>query len=257
MKKILLPTILALSLSQLSCVSGEEPAFGAGEEIEPSDTGVVYRQNFTLLFSNFALTAFDPDDYSFKESSTDINIFIADRAGAPIEGRTVNIRADWGIASPSCTTDSSGKCTVTWTTADPNDSFPNYLSDTYCVRIVAYTTGEEAFHDENGNGVLDTTDEVSALGNAGNFTNGFFDMSEPFFDRDNDNTFTAGYDGPINTNPAGIAGFDAGDGEFNGTNCTSSFCSANTTTVIWNESYIDLKDETNADPAAASNTCAP
>jgi len=266
-RKLLLTTSLIATLLQVSCGDiGDEPAFGSGDtgDIAPSQTNVISARNFFILFTEPQLTAFDPDTGSFTESTTDIIITAADRDGAVVSNATVHVRVDWGLLSTtSCVTASNGECTITWTTsntdfapidftapvivtAGPPDTYHTHSHQT---TVIAYTTGEEAFEDSNSNGTYDDG-EI------------FYDLPEPYFERGtSDASWNIPELGNINTtfgifdsildgiiNFTGWAGdtlaHDNGDSLYNGANCThSSLCSPNTSTIIWDVSYIDLTEE--------------
>jgi len=260
-KQISITLTLIAALLQSACGDiGDNPAFGIDDSATGSTTSTASRvpsqTNFALLFSDFQLDAIDQDTRVFQEQSTDITVVVADKDGVPIENQLVNIATDWGLSEPSCITDADGRCTVGWTTSAFSDAFPNYLYFSYCVRVVAYTTGEEPFYDDNGNNVFDASDAASFYGNLFDFSNGYIDVPEPYFDRNRNGFFDDATDGVINTDSAGVDGHDAGDGLFNGADCDAgALCSPNTTTTIWTAGYIDLKDETVAAVPAAANTC--
>lgn len=260
MKKLLLPVfVFGLSIMQISCDTGEEPAFGIGTgTTDASATGIVSRTNFTLLFSEFALDVFDANTGAFQETSTEINIHTGDRKGLPVSNQVVQVRVQWGVlSSNACTTDVDGNCAVTWTTSDQTLA----PLDTLCVRVVAYTTGEEAYFETNINdSTLDPTDAASAGGNTFPYSLGFWDMSEPYFDHNHDGSYSLA-NGDINIDLNGNGVNDAADTLFNGASCTATDnqCTTTaTTTTIWNESYIDLLDESKITPASTpplTNIC--
>lgn len=252
MKQLIIATsLISASLLMNACTVNEENG-GISGGGGSSTIGVVSHTNFTLLFGDWALQAFDPDAYSFTESNTDINVHAADRDGLPISGQTIYIRTEWGVLSAgSCVTNAAGDCSVTWTTSNPA-----LVPGNYCSRVVAYTTGEEAYFETNINdGTFDSTDAVSLAGNTAPYNNGFIDLSEPYYDTNQ----TGSHDSwEVFLDVNGNGSFNAGDGLYNGSNCSATgFCSATTSTTIWLGSYIDLKDETKAATPAANNTCAP
>lgn len=148
--------LLGAFLLQTSCdIGGDTPAFGVGA-VEASDTGIISRTHFTLRFSKWDLEVFDANTGAFTAKSTDIVIHAGDNEGRAVIGRVIQIRTAWGDKNLECTTDSSGDCSVTWNTDADSELAP----DTNCVRVVAYTTGEEAYIEKNIN---DTTlDDLDA-----------------------------------------------------------------------------------------------
>jgi len=294
MKKILIPTILALSLSQFSCGSGDEPAFGTGSDgdTEESVTGIISHRNFFVSFAKSTIDYYDPAEGVFTEQSTNIIVTAADRNGGVVANAPVQIRVNWGLlSSNSCVTDSTGECSVTFTTANesnvpidyryPVTTIPStasepttYFAENFAVTVVAYTTGEESFTDTNSNGLFDTGEP-------------FVDLDEPYFERGasdetwdiadldnvdiNNGTFDDGAGAaidatqvlPANTTPyltnghvddtgnidriingtgwpADTVGHDVRDGQYSGSSCVADNCSANTSIIIWDYSYIDL-----------------
>ena len=208
------------------------------------------------MFNPFQVNAFDPTTGSFTASTTEIVVTAGDRKGILISGVTVNVRTNWGfLSASSCVTDSNGQCSVTWSTADsslaPRDcSIVDCATTTATLSrratVVVYTTGEEAFNDNNDNGSFDDTET-------------FTDLEEPFFERSSvGSTSTPIYTSTLDPvlgepidkiiNFTGWAGdtlnHDGGDGEYNGASCThGTLCSSQTSTIIWDVSYIDLTEE--------------
>lgn len=256
MKKILLPAILSLSVSQLSCVSGEEPAFGDGSTSDVSESGIPAVENFRVdIEGGFQIEVFDPDFGTYDSSVTSGLIgFAYDRNGAPVDGLTINFDVEWGVfpSGRTCTTDTTGSCSVEWAIGDtstvPND---------YCTRVVAYTTGEESFFDSDGDNVFDDDDVASTLPPFGFNASSFIDVSDPFFDTDWDGAYTLNIDIPV----PGFGTHTPADGQYNGSaSCTATgLCSTTQTITIWDRNYIDLKDETKGSgtvvAAPTSNTC--
>ena len=250
MKKILLlTTLLGASVLQTACDLGADtPAFGTGGAAA-SETGVPAVENFRVdLGDGFAMTIIDPDTGAYTPADNTLVISAFDSSGAPVDGITVNFAIEWGVfpEGTSCVT-SGGTCSVAWSIATINTA----PSDS-CVRIVAYTTGEESFYDGNGNNTFDDFDTTSGLFNLP-FVDGFIDVAEPYFDTNWDGIYTLGTDIPIPS----FGSHDAGDGNYNGaSSCTTTnFCSSTTSVTIWDTTYIDLKDETTATVPALTNDC--
>jgi len=283
MKRIILISLFfGLSALQTSCsVSGDEPAFGVGGDTDTSVTGIVSQRNFFVQFASSTIDFYDPTDNVFTEQSTTIVVQAKDRSGGAVANATVNIRVNWGyLSSSTCVTDTTGECSVTYTTGNSSNvpidyTYPvvdlggpgPYTTDNFRTTVVVFTTGEEAFTDDNSNGTYDDG-EV------------FIDQTEPYFERGtSDATWLAaglisaatsglsfdaantplnasllrghvddstGIDRVINGTGSHLDvtttdTADAADGEYNGASCThSTLCSATTSTVIWDISYIDL-----------------
>ena len=254
MKKILyITTLIATSLLQSAC-EGDGNAFGTGST-SPDATGVPAIENFSVTIGGgFQIEVFNPDTYSYDASKTSTLIATAfDRNGAPVKSAVINFATEWGTLpdGSTCTTDETGTCSVSWAVSNPGIFTP---PTDYCTGIVAYTTGEESFFDSDGDNVFDDDDVVSATQPA-SYTSGFYDMTDPYFDTDWNGSYVFNTDIPV----AGFGTHTAGDGVYNGsaTCTTTNFCSATKTITIWDDSYIDLKDETTKATPDAANTCAP
>lgn len=256
MKKHLSLTLtLMAALLQVSCGDiGDEPAFGDGGPGAGtvSTVGIPAVENFRIdLGEGYAMTVFDADDpriYSPDETNSLI-VTAYDHSGAPVSNLTVNFSAEWGVlpGGTSCVTDTSGTCSVAWAISDPST-----VPTDYCVRVVAYTTGEESYYDSNGNNIFDNLDTTFA-GIPTPFVNGFLDVPDPYYDTNGDSVYTFGTDIPV----PGFGTHTPADGQYNGsqTCTTTSLCSTTNTITIWDDTYMDLKDETTATVPAASNTC--
>jgi len=240
-RKLLLTTSLIATLLQVSCGDiGDEPAFGTVDGDDTiSATGVPAVENFRIdLEEGYVMTVFDADDNIYSPGETNSLIINAyDHNGAPVSNLTVNFAAEWGVLpeGTSCVTDTSGSCSVAWAISDPGT-----VPSDYCVRVVAYTTGEESYFESNGNNIFDDEDTTHP-GTPGKFVNGFIDIPDPFFDTDGDGTYTFGTDIPV----PGFDSHTAADGLYNGsqTCTTTNFCSTTNTITIWDDTFMDLKDE--------------
>lgn len=256
MKKILISISLLTGMSLLtSCgVNGEEPAFGTGGG-STSDLGVPSIENLRVdIGGGFQIEVFDPDYGSYNSSVTSTLIgFAYDRNGAPVPDQTLTFDVEWGVfpSGRTCTTDNNGSCSVDWAIGDPS-----IVPSDYCTRVVVYTTGEESFFDSDGDNIFDDDDVISPLVPAG-FTSGFIDADDPYFDTDWDGAYTLNVDIPV----PGFGTHTYGNNQYNGSaTCTATgFCSSTETLTIWDDSYIDLKDETKGTgsvvAAPTANTC--
>jgi hypothetical protein len=231
-------TLLAIIGASSVLLAGcSEDGFEAYESTDASSVtsnpGVISQKNFSLLADEPQPTVIDPTDGSFTQTDVVLTIFVGDRNNETITNpHTVRFVSEYGLINPpSCDTDSSGTCSVTWSAIKrPDPGGPG--SDLY-VTITAYATGEETFLDTNGNGIFDDGDA------------GFEDLEEPFVDADSDSIFTPGDTiiDVISTNdPTGANGVhDLGDGFFNGAGCThSSLCAALPSIMVWDDIILKI-----------------
>ena len=103
------------------------------------------------------------------------------------------------------------------------------------VTVTAYTIGEEAFTDSNGDNVFDDGDA------------GFDDLEEPYVDADNQFhiQFSSGdtiIDVVSTNDPTGKNGMhDLADGFFNGNGCThTSLCADRKSVTVWDSIYLTI-----------------
>lgn len=231
--------VTLISTSSVLLVGCSEDQFEAFEDPSTASVttnpGVISQKNFSILASEWAPTVIDPTDGSFTQTDVTLTVFTGDRNNQTItDGHTIYFESEYGLINPpSCETGTDGTCEVTWSAIDHPGPPPAPGSD-FRVTVTAYTVGEEAFTDSNGNSVFDDGDA------------GFEDIEEPYLDADNDGTFTAGDKiiDVISTNdPTGLnLQHDIADGFFNGGGCThSSLCGTRTSVTIWADIvlYID------------------
>jgi hypothetical protein len=123
-------------------------------------------------FFSLSASTFNIEGWSFDNESTNINVLVADRLGQPVPaGTPISFITEGGQVTASCSViiDANNKsgCTVSLV----SQAFRPINGR---VTVLAYTEGEEAFVDANGNNKYD-------LGET------FFDMGQPFLDS-NENT---------------------------------------------------------------------
>ncbi len=149
-----------------------------------------------------------------------------DRVNAKVTSGTVYFRTEYGLLSASsCTIDSTGTCSITWTSELDFSLLYNYPAS-YINAITAYTVGEEAFIDTQTNGALDAGET-------------FIDTDEPFLDRDDDGFYTPGVDFYVDID--GDGAHTAGDTLYNGASCNDTpRCSTTTTKTIYARTEMDL-----------------
>jgi len=191
-----------------------------------ANSGTVSQKNFSLLTANIYPAVIDGTTGDFTKTDVELTVFIGDRNNQTLTDKhTINFVTEYGLIEPSCVTE-EGKCSVTWS-AIKRPVVGGPASDGY-VTITAYTTGEEAFTDTNGNNVFDDADA------------GFDDLEEPYVDADDvhnvaNNGFTAGdiiIDVVSTNDPTGVNGVhDIADGFYNGPSCSHTSLCGNATSV--------------------------
>jgi hypothetical protein len=124
-----------------------------------------------------------------------ITVFLADRFGNPVPDGTPVTFVDrgpgaGGSVGPSCST-VNGTCTVNWTSQNPRPT-TTALSKVGRAHILVYAVGEESFLDNNGDGVFDTGDTFTDIGEifSDSQETGTYASGETFFDFDQNNTYT-------------------------------------------------------------------
>ncbi len=234
--RILVTLISTSSVLLVGCSEDKFEAFeDPGTASVTTNPGVISQMNFSILASDWAPTVISPDDGSFTKTDVTLTVYTGDRNNQTItDGHTVFFESEYGLINPpSCDTGADGTCEVTWSAID-HPGPPSAPGGDFRVTITAYTLGEEAFTDSNGNSKFDDGDAS------------FEDIEEPYLDADDSGTFTPGDKiiDVVNTNdPTGInLQHDIADGFFNGGGCThSSLCGTRTSITIWDDItlYID------------------
>ena len=182
------------------------------------NTGLPDQASITL-----AASVLNPEA-SFRGTTSQITVWLADSFNNPVpDGTTVNFTSEGGNIGSECNTE-NGKCSVTWTAAEP------YLSD-HRSTILATAIGHETFFDTNGNNTFDDNDGAaivnaaveSGFGRQTPVDSGFVDMAEAWRD-DNEN----GVKDPEETKFFDVNGdgvHSQADGIFNGPHCNGQLCS--------------------------------
>jgi len=242
-KTLLCSVITGILVTSLSgCGGGGADGSDIANELKTPDTsgtqgndGLISQRNFLIEFSEVAPAFLDLAANTTTATTSDVTVKIADNNNQIITApKTIFFETEWGFIEPSCTTDNTGSCSVTWSTGDITDTNLIGFKNT----IVAYSsksgeTGQESFFDANGNGSF----------NDGETAN---DVDEPFIDRDDSLTFNTG-DKVIDTiNGVDTSGtnalHDAGDGLYNGPDCShSTLCSTiRAVNTVWNSGSLQL-----------------
>ena len=205
------------------CASGEDGFSGGGA----SSTNLIADKNFSVGFSETNPAVLDDDGFH-GGVEVDIVVRAADRNNAIVTAGTVQVRTEYGLLSASsCQLDSTGTCTVTWTSI--LQGIPVDLEN----NVVVYATGEESFIDHDGSGSYnpanDTVydDESEPFIDAAPTRDGIYNAAEDILiDLDNDQV----YDSPI-------------DPGFNGNNCDAG-CGTTNRTTLSASAYMNLDART-------------
>lgn len=227
---------------------------------------------------NLATTKFNLPGLAVSNSQATISAYIADRFGNynVLTGTSVSFYTEAGAIDRSYITDATGATSVTFRTQAPapadvspttaETALIDSLNATYNLNI-PYTTsyrdgwstvlatvqGEEAFLDENGNGLFDGSYSATACPtgytcqcstgsvagpascSSGNRSEGFIDIGEPFIDkndsssRDNGQVSGSPFEEFIDIN--GNGAYNGPNGVWDGPGCAGANCL--TSKVIW------------------------
>jgi hypothetical protein len=149
---------------------------------------------------DIATSVFNLQGFTTNGLTANLTAYLADRFGNDniLKGTSVSFVAEAGAVDTSNITDDKGLASVVFRSQDPRpaDVMPlvgepsyTYGGHTYnprdgWLKVVAMTTGEETFVDENANGVYDLSEPFTDVGEP--FTdmndNGVRDVGEQFFD---------------------------------------------------------------------------
>jgi hypothetical protein len=225
--------VLASSLLLAACSGDNEIFINPGTTTATTNPGVISQKNFSILADDPAPTVIDPTTGTFTKTDVELTIYIGDRNNQTItDAHTVSFVSEYGLINPSfCVTDATGTCSVTWSAIKRPD--PGGPGSDGVVTVTAYTIGEEAFTDTNGDNVFDDGDA------------GFDDLEEPYVDADTSFTFSSGdtiIDVVSTNDPTGKNGMhDLADGFFNGNGCThTSLCADRKSVTVWDSIYLTI-----------------
>ncbi|MBI4745457.1 MAG: hypothetical protein HY786_02670 [Deltaproteobacteria bacterium] len=193
---------------------------------------------------NLATTKFNLPGLVKSDSQATISAYIADRFGNynVLTGTSVSFYAEAGAIDNSNVTDDTGKTSATFRTQAPDPAevsitaaettLINSLNTTFgtsiptdgsyhprdgWVTVLASVQGEEAFEDANANGIYDSGETFSDLG-------------EPFVDKDDDGVRdTSPFEEYIDVN--GNGSYNGPNGVWDGPGCAGSGCL--TSKMIW------------------------
>lgn len=248
------------------------------------------------------------DGFSYYNRQTTLSVFLADRFGNynVLEGTSVSFYTEGGAVDNSNTVDETGVTSVTLRSQEPmpedvtrasaagtisnayfsgaNEPYYTSGSVTYnprdgWVTVLSTVQGEEAFADDNGNGLFDASYNTTACpvgytcqcsggnssvtgpsscANGSTRSEGFIDLGEPFYDKNDDG---ARNDGSVSGSPFeeyidanGNGQYDGANGVWDGPSCDTSGCL--TSKTIWKEiKQVFSYDNPVFYPSPNSNNC--
>lgn len=203
--------------------------YSASSSVVSIGGGIPSAAHFTLATSVRNLPGL-----AVVDAESTISAYLADRFGNfnVLEGTSISFYTEAGAIDRAGVVDSVGKTSVIFRTQNPMpidvtanateianlnayDSIftTNYAAGTVNPRdgwatVLATVQGEESFVDANANGIYDT----------GEF---FSDLGEPFIDRDDDGSWTLG---EIYIDENGSGTYTAGNGVWDGPGCPDAGC---------------------------------
>lgn len=215
-------TLLSFSLvsALLFGCAGDESPFTENGNVS-SGTNIVSDKNFIIAFDEVNPAVIDATTGVVDSSVEVVVTFSAsDKSGLPTAGSIAYLDVDWGtLSSATCRIESTGSCTITWT----SNAKPSNIPGDNSITFTGWIQGEESYSDLNGNGVFDDGDVF------------LDDVSGPFLDLDHSGDFTAVDKVLSPGNSNGV--LTPADGLYNGSDCAhTSLCG--TTTLI----YISDRD---------------
>jgi hypothetical protein len=154
-------------------------------------------------FFSLSASTFNIEGWSFDNESTNVNVLVADRLGQPVPaGTPISFITEGGQITASCSVviDANNKsgCTVTLVSQA-------FRPGNGRVTVLAYTEGEEAFIDANGNNKYDVGET-------------FYDMGQPFLDSNENGVWDLSPAeqkvGDASTSGAGIGSLPCADHQF-------------------------------------------
>lgn len=192
-------------------------------------TGLPAQDGFSISIANLS-----PEAWSIDGVTTTVTARLSDHFHNPVpDGTTVYFTTSGGSVDPSCTT-TSGACTVTWRSQNPRPYAPNAFKTGRAV-ILAYSIGEEAFVDLNGNGLADP----------GEFT----DTTGAFRDDNENGVWDSATEPPIPFFNA--TGYDPPDGMYNGTLQGTAYVGAPKSKHVFSNNVLVMASST----ALISKSC--
>jgi len=108
---------------------------------------------------SIALNNQNSESWNVDGVTVSVTARLADHFKNPVKGTAVTFTTSGGSIDPTCTTDATGACTVTWRSQNPRPLAFNAITNpggparAGQVMILAYAIGEEDFLDSDGNGL--------------------------------------------------------------------------------------------------------
>ena len=184
---------VALPVSVIATIQGPNGPISTQSTGMAISGGVPSQKYFSL-----SIDTYNPEGFDIDGNTATITARLGDRFGNPVpDGTTVSFNTRGPGAggtvgggtggSGSCST-VNGACQVTWTSQNPRPA-TGTLSNVGNAYILVYAApGEEAFDDNNGDGVFDAGDTFTDEGEvyADSNANASYDSGENFFDFNQD-----------------------------------------------------------------------
>jgi hypothetical protein len=184
---------IATSIRVTATVVDVTPNIGSQSSELTITTGLPDQNSVSM-----AVEVHNVEGWDLDGTQNGVTVRLSDRFNNPVpDGTAVTLSTEGGKIAGSCTTettqDESGICVVNWVSQNPR---PTEKLPSRAGRSTIYMTtiGEESFVDVNGSGYFDDGDTFTDLGEPflDENENGSWDSSEPFFDFDSSQNYTAG-----------------------------------------------------------------
>jgi len=231
-------SIALLSALLTGCATDDESPFGPATVTDAtSSTNIITDINFSVGASEPNPEVHDDDGYHGGVEVT-LTARAGDKNNLIVTSGTVHFRSEYGLLTPnSCELDSTGTCSVTWTSILEGIPANDYAD------ITVYTLGEESYFDLDGSGDFNDGDVQRT------------DTDEPYVDVNHTTgpgrNFTDGTDIPIDLDNSGATGtaHTPADGKISVAGCShSTLCATSSTIIIYDQLTLDLYTGTGAHP---------
>jgi len=222
-------SIILLSTLITGCANEENSPFGPNSSGAASSTNIITDINFSVGASESNPAVHDDDGYHGGIEVT-LTARAGDKDNLSVTSGTVYFRSEYGILTPNfCELDSTGTCSVTWTSILENIPGDD-LAD-----ITVYTLGEESYFDVDGSGTFNDGDTQIT------------DTDEPYVNYNGTigavDVFNIGVDLPIDLDGSGATGaaHTPADGKISVAGCShSTLCATSSSIIIYDQMTLDL-----------------